>query len=152
MLGGVAYLRRPPAAADAAAIFTVLAAWQKSPRAEALRGREWIADQLFTYPPADAAFTADAEAAPAIEAALTRLTQLATPSGAPATPTATGATIILATVTRFPDRRFVPALSALETAAQASSGWRHAGAIATGLLDLLDPERTIGGGRARASE
>lgn len=55
------------------------------------------------------------------------------------------ASIVLATVARMPDERYVGPLATLEHFAGKTPGWRGLGLIASGLLDLLDPARTPAG-------
>lgn len=141
-LGGVAYLRRAPGKADAEAIAGALSTWAESRTGapEALRGRVRAADLTVTYPGPEVVFEASGEAGDALRVALDRLARRITPASSPET---TGAAIICATLAKFPDRRFVEALSAVETAARGAPGWRTVAATASGLLDLLDPERTL---------
>jgi hypothetical protein len=146
ILGGVAYHRRSLDAAGVSAVAGALAEWQRTePKsAGALRGRVWVADQLFVYPGDDTVLDPGDEVVTMLDAALSRLAQLA----ASATPDGIGALIILATAARFPDRRFIASLSAVQSAAMRSPAWRRAGFVADGLLDLLDPARTPTGGAA----
>jgi hypothetical protein len=136
MLGGVAYQRRPLGAVGVSAVTGALAEWQRATPASAaaLQGRVWVADRLFAYPGDEVVFDPGDQVATLLDAALSRLAQLASSAAADAT----GAPIILATVARFPDRRFVGSLSAVQSAARRSPAWRRAGFVADGLLDLLD--------------
>jgi hypothetical protein len=144
VLGGIAYQRRPLEPSGASAISAALDDWKRSASGDpaALRGRSWIADQLFSYPGDEVVLDPGAEVGPRLESTLSRLAQLA--SSAP--PDATGAAIILATVARFPEARFVAPLSMLQTAARAPA-WRRTGFVVDALLDVLDQGRTPSGRR-----
>jgi hypothetical protein len=139
-LGGLAYQRRPLGPAEVAAMAGVLAQWQRSPSggAATLRGRTWIADQLFSYPGEDVVLAPSDEVVAPLEMALSKLAEVAGTTS----PEGTGADIILATVGRLPDARFVASLSAVESAASRAPAWRRIGLVAGGWLDLLDPSRT----------
>jgi hypothetical protein len=132
-LGGVAYERR---ALNSGAVSSAIAEWLRSPSAgpEALKGNRWIADQVFNYPREEVMLDPGEETAKMLESALSHLPdRLAS------------ASIILATIARMPDQRYIGGLSTLESLARKSSNWRRQSFIAAGLLDLLDPGRTPAG-------
>lgn len=135
-LGGVAYERRALDAASAMAVSSALAEWLRDSSAgpAALRGNRWIADLVFDYPPAEVMLDPGEKIATMLAKALPQL-------GA----RAGSASIVLATVARMPDERYVGPLATLEHFAGKTPGWRGLGLIASGLLDLLDPARTPAG-------
>jgi len=132
-LGGLAYQRR---ALNSGAVSSAIAEWLRNPSAgpEALKGNRWIADQVFNYPREEVMLDPGKETAKMLESALSHLPdRLAS------------ASIILATIARMPDQRYIGGLYTLESLARKSSNWRRQGFIAAGLLDLLDPGRTPAG-------
>jgi hypothetical protein len=139
-LGGVAYQRRRLEPQSMNALSSALSEWQRSAMgsAAALHGRVWVADQLFIYPGEEFALDPGEDVSNLMQGALSRLARLAPAS----TPEATGARMIVSTVARCPDKRFLPSLYKLQTAANGSASWRDTVAIVDGLLDYLDPGRT----------
>jgi hypothetical protein len=144
-LGGIAYRRRALGPLDGKAVSSALAEWLRKPAAGpvALRGSERIADQTVHYPSDDTMIEPDGEIVPVLGAAISRLAEAATS----AAPDSSAAMLILATVAKMPDGRFVPPLEALEAAASKVPSWRRVSFVAGGLLDVLDPSRApVGGG------
>jgi hypothetical protein len=144
-LGGIAYRRRALGPLDGNAVSSALAEWLRNPAAgpSALRGRERISDQTVHYPSDDTMIEPDGEIVSVLGAALSRLAEAAT--SAPSDSSA--AMLILATVAKMPDGRFVPPLEALQAATSKVPAWRRVSFVAGGLLDVLDPSRTpVGGG------
>ncbi len=135
-LGGVAYQRRPLDSTSVKALSSALAEWLRNPSAgpEALKGNRWIADLAFNYPSEEIMLDPGEETAKMLESALSHL---------PDRPAS--ASIILATVARMPDQRYIGGLSNLESLARKSPNLRRYGFVAGGLLDLLDPGRTPAG-------
>jgi hypothetical protein len=135
-IGGISYRRQRPSPTDKRAISSALVEWLRDPAAgpAALRGRELIADQTAHYPSDDTVIEPDTEMVSILKSALSRLAEAA--------PADLGAAmLILATLAKMPDGRFVPQLEALQPASKLPA-WRRVSFVANGLLDVLDSSRT----------
>jgi hypothetical protein len=139
-IGGVQYERRVLDPASGKAMAAAVAEWlrDKAGGLGPLAGRVWVADLVFTYPPENAVIDPGEEAVMGLQSALQRLAQLAAAgsAGSPA------ATMLLATVARIPDARFVGPLAELQSRADKNPGWRGVSAIASDLLVVLDLGRS----------
>ena len=135
LLGGVTYERRRLDGGGGKAMAGALGTWNRDPAkgAAPLSGTVWVADRLFAYPPERFLVDPGEEAAAALDLALRHLADLAAP-GAPERPEAA---ILLATVARMPQARFVESLSALELRARDNAAWRGTLTFARGLLEVL---------------
>jgi hypothetical protein len=143
LIGGISYRRQRPGPADKRAISSALVEWLRDPTAEpaALRGRELIADQTAHYPADDTVLEPDTEMVSLLNSALSRLAEAARSSSAdPGV-----AMLILATLAKTPDGRFVPPLEALQAATSKPLAWQRVSFVAKGLLDVLDSSRTPAG-------
>jgi hypothetical protein len=140
VIGGTAYRLQRPSPGDAKAISSALVDWLRDPAAgpASLRGRELIADQTVHYPSDDNVVEPDEEIVTTLNSALSRLAEVARSSSTDAR----AVMLILATLAKMPDRRFVPPLEALRAAASKGPAWRRVSFIADGLLDVLDSSRT----------
>jgi hypothetical protein len=132
-LGGCAYARGLLAQASAAAVAAALSDWLRNPSGgpESLRGVRCVGDREIAYPPESEMVEPGEELAKLLSSALVQI---------PSRPAA--ADVLLATVARMPDARFIEPLSTVEHSARQFSALRQAGYLASGLLDLLDPDRT----------
>jgi hypothetical protein len=140
VIGGVSYRRQRPGPAESRAISSALVEWLRDPAAgpAALRGRELIADQTSHYPPGDTVIEPDSEMVSLLNSTLSRLAEAARSSSAD--PGA--AMLILTTLMKMPDGRFVPPLEALQAATSKLPAWRRVSFAANGLLDVLELSRT----------
>jgi hypothetical protein len=138
-LGGVTYERSRLDADGGKAITDALSAWSRDPAggAGALAARLWVADRLVAYPAETSTIDPGEEAAKALESALVRLAEIAA-SGAPEPP---AAPILIATVARMPDPRFVEAVATLNSRARANPGWSRSLATTSELSEILELAR-----------
>jgi hypothetical protein len=132
-LGGIAYERQALDATGVKAMSSALGEWLRNPSAgpAALMGSRWIADLAFKYPGEDVMLDPGGDVARMLASALSQL-----PERSPSAP------IILGTIARMPDGRYIGLLASLESLTLKVAGRGRPGLLASGLLDLLDPGRT----------
>ena len=138
VIGGIAYRRQPLAAGDVEVLSSVLTEWIRTPAASlaGLRGTVRVADQTVVYPPDETMVEPTSDIVRLLTSALSSAAQA---GSAHADPRA--AMLMLASIAKMPDRRFVPALEGLRDLPRIPR-WSDVAAVVDGLRDELDPSRT----------
>ena len=138
MVGGIAYRRQTLSPADVRTLSSVLTDWLRTPTQgfSALRGTARVADQVLAYPPDDTMLEANGDVVRLLASVLSSSARAASSQ-----PDARAAMLILATVAKMPDRRFVAALGEVRDSLSKGPGWNAVEAAVDGLLDVLDPSR-----------
>jgi hypothetical protein len=140
LIGGIAYGQQPLGSVEVRAVSSALSDWLRMHNADvaALQGSNRVADHSVVYPSDGTMVEADGDVVRLLTSAL-----LSSAREAASTPRDSSAVmLILATMAKMPDRRFVPALEALRGTISKVPAWHRVDSFAAGLLEVVDPSRT----------